>query len=195
MMRVMKKMAEKMVMPTYNRGGKFQRKTLFNNIMNTIIALLIIFFSILLVTAMFTNNARSSIVVVSANYEGMTSSTDASNNDEYQNYAPNDALILAQQNAGNIEYLKGRVANLDSNSTKVNQYIFDISNNLTTLNDQVNTIIDQQAQYAQSVASEPAPAMDLSMPSDSSSGTSNGGTSNGGTSSSGTSSSGTSNGS
>lgn len=147
--------------------------------MNLIIALLILFFAILIVAS----QVRTTPIPMPFR-EGMTdtdasgnSNTDATNT-EYQTYAPNDALILAKQNAGNIEYLKGRVANLDSSSSKVAQYIFDISNNLTTLNDQVNTIVEQQAQYAQSVVSEPAPAMDLSMPSDTSNGTTESSSSN-----------------
>lgn len=99
--------------------------------------------------------------------EGMTNQDASGGDTAYQAYAPNDALILSQQNAGNIQFLKSRVDNLDAANAKFNQYVFDMSNNLTTLNDQVNTIIEQQAQYAQSVAPEPVPtsSMDLSMPS------------------------------
>lgn len=103
--------------------------------------------------------------------------TGASSSDTYQEYSPNNALILSQKNAGNIQFLKTRVDNLDTTNAKFTQYIFDISNNLTTLNDQVNTIIEQQAQYAQAVAPNPAPtaSMDLSMPADTTTTTSGGG--------------------
>jgi hypothetical protein len=93
-----------------------------------------------------------------------TSSTSSASS--YEDYSPNDSLILSQQNAGNIEYIKGRLDNLDNSSGKVIQHIFDISNNLTQLNDQVSTITEQQAQYALATAPSTVPAMDLSMPND-----------------------------
>jgi hypothetical protein len=143
--------------------------------MNLIIFLLIVFFVIMMGVSIMNRFMNSPTVYpYSGVHEGMTdgtpttttTTTDASGGSsdaDYQEYSPNDALILAKQNAGNISYLKSRVDGLDQTSEKMSRYVFDISNNLVALNDQVNTIIEQQAQYAQSVAT-PVPPTDLSMP-------------------------------
>lgn len=141
--------------------------------MNAIIALLIAFFAILFLIKI--QEYMTARPVPEPYIEGMTDATTTTDpsgaspaSDTYQDYSPNNALILSQKNAGNIQFLKTRVDNLDTTNAKFTQYIFDISNNLTTLNDQVNTIIEQQAQYAQAVAPDPVPtaSMDLSMPAD-----------------------------
>jgi peptidoglycan hydrolase CwlO-like protein len=58
---------------------------------------------------------------------------------------PNNALILAQQNAGNISYLKERLDNLTNLSTQVT----DLSANVVTLNDQVLKLVQQQSELTQ----------------------------------------------
>jgi len=66
----------------------------------------------------------------------------------YNNYDitnPNNALILAQQNAGNISYLKERLDNLTNLSTQVT----DLSANVVTLNDQVLKLVQQQSELTQ----------------------------------------------
>ena len=48
--------------------------------------------------------------------EGIENSTTVNPSKEYKEYDlnnPNNVLILTQQNAGNIEYLRGRVDKLD----------------------------------------------------------------------------------
>jgi hypothetical protein len=78
---------------------------------------------------------------------------DSTTNKNYQNYDKN-ALILSEKNAGNIDYLKDQIDNLNS----IKQTVFDLSNNYFQLNDQVQGIAQQQAQYAQSLnggSSEP----------------------------------------
>lgn len=140
--------------------------------MNFIIFLLIFFFLLLILFSFFSASTQKIYPVPWSVYEGMDSSgnttdTSTTTSTNYQDYSPNDALILSQQNSGNIEYLKGRVDDIGTSNDKIVQHIFDISNNLTVLNDQVNTIVEQQAQYAQSVLPESIPPMDLSMPDDS----------------------------
>jgi hypothetical protein len=69
------------------------------------------------------------------------------NNDSYKSYDtnnPGNALILAQQNAGNIEYLKGRIQDVQAMFTQVQ----DLSGNVQTLQDQVNGLVTAQQQYA-----------------------------------------------
>jgi len=63
----------------------------------------------------------------------------------YQPYDPNNPTILAQQNAGNIQALKGQMDELLGMKKEVQ----DISGNLYTLTDQVNQYMLQQANTAQ----------------------------------------------
>jgi len=67
----------------------------------------------------------------------------------YQPYDVNssNALILSQQNAGNIEVLKSQIDKLNTYS----QTVTDLSKNYSALNDQVQTLVQQQADYAQSL--------------------------------------------
>jgi hypothetical protein len=53
---------------------------------------------------------------------------------------PNNAMILAQQNAGNIEYLKQQLNSLMGLQNEVT----DISSNVVTLNNQVSALTQQQ---------------------------------------------------
>jgi uncharacterized damage-inducible protein DinB len=53
---------------------------------------------------------------------------------------------LAQQNAGNIEYLKERIENIQS--TSLNKQLQDLSGNVLTLQQQVNGLVSAQKDYA-----------------------------------------------
>lgn len=78
--------------------------------------------------------------IILANYnvvEGLKNN----NNTEYKNYPPN-ALILAQQNAGNIEYLKKKTDDLQNIQSVVN----DLSGNVASLQQQVNGLVSAQQQ-------------------------------------------------
>ena len=61
---------------------------------------------------------------------------------------PNGPLILAQQNAGNIEYLKQRITELMG----LQKQVTGISTNVDALNEQVAGLVQQQATYATSIA-------------------------------------------
>lgn len=63
------------------------------------------------------------------------------NGKQYKEYQPN-ALILAQQNAGNIEYLKKKMDDLQNINSTVN----DLSGNVVSLQQQVNGLVQQQQQ-------------------------------------------------
>lgn len=66
---------------------------------------------------------------------------------QYKDYDlkdPNNALILAQQNAGNISYLKERIDDIQG----LGQIIQDLSGNVQTLQTQVNGLVQSQEQYA-----------------------------------------------
>lgn len=63
----------------------------------------------------------------------------------YQNYDQSNPLILAQQNAGNIEYLKQQVTQLMG----LDKEVQDISGNVVALSQQVNQLAQAQADASQ----------------------------------------------
>ena len=102
-----------------------------------IVYILIIFFIILIFYQIFLAYISSKINMV----EGMESQ-------HYKPYDlnnPNNALILAQQNAGNIQVLKKQMDDL----LHLNDEVQDISGNVATLTTNVSNLIEQQQQYVQ----------------------------------------------
>lgn len=109
--------------------------------MLTLINTLIIFFIILI-----------GYQIILGNYilEGLE------NNQSYQQYDtnnPSNALILAQQNAGNIEYIKQRMDEVQGMS----QQFQDLSGNVASLQEQVNGLVSAQQQYASQISGGTAP--------------------------------------
>lgn len=83
--------------------------------------------------------------------EGLENESSNSTTQEYKPYNlndPNNSLILAQQNAGNIEVLKGRIDNLDGVKEKVDA----IQENINSMQTQIDGLVQQQADYAQQLA-------------------------------------------
>lgn len=102
-----------------------------------LVYILIIFFIILIFYQIFLAYISSKI----NNVEGMESQ-------QYKSYDlnnPNNALILAQQNAGNIQVLKKQMDDL----LHLNDEVQDISGNVATLTTNVSNLIEQQQQYVQ----------------------------------------------
>ena len=62
---------------------------------------------------------------------------------DYDTNNPNNALILAQQNAGNISFLKERLDKFDD----VYQQVQDLSGNVQLLQTQVNGLVQAQQDY------------------------------------------------
>jgi Tfp pilus assembly protein PilO len=85
--------------------------------------------------------------------EGLENET--STDPQYQPYNvdnPNNALILAQQNAGNIEVLRGRVDKLDGIKEKTDK----MQEDMNAMQSQIDALVQQQADYAeQLVGNEP----------------------------------------
>jgi hypothetical protein len=79
------------------------------------------------------------------------------NNLQYKDYPPN-ALILSQQNAGNIEYLKNEMDDLKN----LNQTVVDLSNNYVDLFNQVQQLTQQQADYASQMTGGDNEPMEIS---------------------------------
>ena len=101
--------------------------------MLTLINILIIFFSFLIIYQILLAYFGHSLV------EGLT---------KYKPYSDKDALILAQQNAGNIVVLKGQID--DVNGLK--QEFQDLSSNYSSLQSQVNSLVQAQNDYTNQMA-------------------------------------------
>ena len=107
--------------------------------MSTLVNILIVFFAVLIMYQLF---LASNII------EGFEN--------EYKDYDmndPNNALILAKQNAGNIDYLKERLDKFDG----VYQQVQDLSNNIVSLQEQVDGIMQAQKDYADQITGGTAP--------------------------------------
>jgi hypothetical protein len=95
--------------------------------------------------------------------EGLENETTAtitsnSNTNEYQPYNvsdPNNSLILAQQNAGNIEVLKGRIDKFDG----VKENIDRMQENINSMQVQVDGLVQQQADFAQDLVGDTPPTV------------------------------------
>jgi hypothetical protein len=106
-----------------------------------VISFLIIFFTFLLIYQLLPSFSLK---------EGLE------NPPEYQPYdTANNPMILAQQNAGNIEVLKKRVDDLNG----MKQSIDDLTQNVNKLNDEVGQISQQQADYAQNLVGSTPPSI------------------------------------
>ena len=98
--------------------------------------------------------------------ENNTSNTATSNTATSNTYTPynqSDALILAQQNAGNIDYLKQRIDTVQG----VFQQVQDLSANVSTLQDQVNGLVSAQQEYATQITGGTTPTITGAVPEDS----------------------------
>jgi Tfp pilus assembly protein PilO len=96
-------------------------------------------------------------ILIRQTMEGMTNATETTNNaaatyKQYNNNPPSDALILAQQNAGNIEYIKQRMDTIQG----MDKQIQDLSGNVQELQKNMNDLITANQQYTkQMIGSTP----------------------------------------
>lgn len=89
-----------------------------------------------------------------------TSDTTTSNTNTYKPYNlndPNNALILAQQNAGNIQSLKDTINDLDVNEVK--NTLNTMQQSMDSMQTQINSLVQQQADYAQEMAGSTPPTI------------------------------------
>jgi predicted RND superfamily exporter protein len=105
--------------------------------MLTLVNLLIIFFIVLILYQIFLAYFENSIM---EGYENK----DNKDYKQYDTNNPDNALILAQQNAGNIEVLKGQLDNM----LGINQEVQDLSGNVVRLQQQVDDLVQAQNDYA-----------------------------------------------
>jgi predicted transcriptional regulator len=59
-------------------------------------------------------------------------------NDKFQSY-DKDPLILTQQNAGNIKYLKNRFTEVDKSIQEISQQNIDVNTELADMQEQIKT--------------------------------------------------------
>jgi hypothetical protein len=91
--------------------------------------------------------------------EGLENNNNNNTNVSTQEYKPynvsdpNNSLILAQQNAGNIEVLKGRMDEMDGIKKKVDN----IQLSIDAMQIQMDDLVQQQADYAQEIAGSTPP--------------------------------------
>ena len=100
--------------------------------MLTLVNILIVFFIVLICFQ---------IILANHLIEGLETGKSYKN---YDTNNPENALILAQQNAGNIEYLKGRIQDIQG----MNKQVQDLSGNVIALQEQVTGLVTAQQQYA-----------------------------------------------
>jgi len=110
---------------------------------------LILFFAILLFVEIFYNFKSYFINLRPLKIEGLennnTKQDKKNKQNSYKPYnfdGPNGALILAQQNAGNIDYLKIRIDELNGIKGRVDQMQLDIDSMQT----QIDSLVEQQQQ-------------------------------------------------
>lgn len=111
--------------------------------MLTLVNILILFFILLIVYQIFLANN----VIEGLQNKGSYVPYDTNN--------PENTLILAQKNAGNIEYLKERIEDIQSSS--LNQEFQDLSGNVQALQEQVNGLVSAQKDYANQITGGTTP--------------------------------------
>lgn len=111
-----------------------------------LIYILIIVFLLLIGYQFFLGSSTDKIIEGLENQEGLPYKP-------YNVNDPNNALILAQQNAGNIEVLKQRMDELNG----VKQSITDMQNNINSMQVQVDGLVEQQSAFAQELAGSTPP--------------------------------------
>jgi len=115
-----------------------------------LIKLLIGFFICLIVYQIFLALFKKDNLV-----EGLETATTSTEYKPYDKNDPNNALILAQQNAGNIEVLNGRVTKLDG----VKERVDTMQQNIDSMQTQIDGLVQQQADYAKDVMGTKEPTI------------------------------------
>lgn len=119
-----------------------------------LVEMLIIFFLFLIIYQFLLASSTSLASSKYSTIEGL---------DNYQPYDmnnPNNALILAQQNAGNIQVLKGQLDTLNGLKTQVDSLQTIVDQHTT----QITGIVQQQSSYAQQVAGSTPPTITGTQP-------------------------------
>lgn len=119
----------------------------------SLIYILIFVFIILMGYQIYLANSTHRIIEGLEN--GDTSNDSVKEYKPYNLSDPNNSLILAQQNAGNIEVLKGRIDKLDGVKEKVDT----MQQSINLMQTQIDGLVQQQADYAQQIAGSTPPTI------------------------------------
>ena len=117
-----------------------------------LINILIIFFIIVLTYQVVLAFSTTNTLIEGLENEGTTNSS----TQEYKPYNlndPNNSLILSQQNAGNIEVLRGRIDKFDG----VKEQVDTMQQEIDSMQVQMDALVQQQADYAQEIAGSTPP--------------------------------------
>jgi len=114
-----------------------------------LVYILILLFILLIGYQIFSGSNSNKII------EGLENESEPTTT-EYQPYNtndPNNALILAQQNAGNIQVIKGRIDNLDGIKEKTDK----MQQDMNSMQTQIDALVQQQADFGQQLAGTTPP--------------------------------------
>jgi len=124
-------------------------------IYNLIINILIFMFLLLVVYQIYLEVNKSYFYINMR--EGMESTPTVYK--EYgSNGAASDALILSQQNAGNIAFLKEQVSKQGNDISDLNKKVDSVTNDVKTISSQLNDLAQQQVVYATQLVGSTTPA-------------------------------------
>ena len=107
-----------------------------------IIKILIVFFLFLIIYQLYLEFVNNPLI------EGLENGDPV-----YKEYDQNDPLILGKQNAGNIEVLRKRVDGIETMKKDVD----DLKIQVSGMNDQMEQLVNQQAEQAQELVGSTAP--------------------------------------
>ena len=126
-----------------------------------LIYLLIFVFVLLIGYQVFLYHFKNPLIEGLENADTSTNSSNSDTNNstaEYKPYNvsdPNNALILSQQNAGNIEVLRGQIDDLKG----IKETVDTMQQNINSMQTQIDGLVQQQADYAQEIAGSTPPTI------------------------------------
>lgn len=112
-----------------------------------LVYILIVVFTLLISYPIILAYSNNSLI------EGLENGDPKSEYKSYNANDPNNALILAQQNAGNIKVLREQTDKLND----IPETITQMQQNMSTMQTQIDSITQQQAQYAQEISGGDTP--------------------------------------
>lgn len=113
-----------------------------------LIGVFLVLFGYQIFLALFPNK-----IIEGLENETTTTTTTTGDYQPYNVNDPNNSLILAQQNAGNIEVLKGRIDKFDGVKEKIDT----MQQNIDSMQVQIDSLVQQQADFAQDLAGDTPP--------------------------------------
>ena len=105
--------------------------------------MVLVYLLIVIMIYLIVANYLPNISIFRVNVEGLTNNNDQ--NQSYQSYPKDDVFILAQKNAANIEFLKGKYDNIQN----LEDMIFDLSRNVALNTANIAEIAKQIANASQ----------------------------------------------